>query len=137
MAGAYDSVPMKMEEMMSKDPTLAAVDVPNDEANGKLPDPPVRYGEPLPSHHIPLYMKPVRTPTRRLRIVCIGAGISAMNLAHKIYHEWNDALGDYTELVLYEANESLGGTCKTTTTLSSCALKKLTLLQGSSMSIQA
>ena len=137
MAGAYDSVPMKMEEMMNKDPTLAAVDIPNDEANGQLPDPPMRYGEPLASHHVPLYKKPLRTPTRKLRVVCIGAGISAMNLAYKIYHEWKNALGAYTELVLYEANESLGGTCKTTTTVSSRAPEKLTLLQGSSMYIQA
>lgn len=110
MAGAYDSLPRTMAEMMEKDPTLASIDTPNDDANGQVPDPPVRYGEPLSSSHIPLYKRPMRSPTRKVRIACIGAGISAMNLAYKIYHEWKDALGDHTELVLYEANEDLGGT---------------------------
>ena len=53
----------------------------------------------------------MRTPTRKLRIVGIGAGISAMNLAYKIYHEHhlieNDIVSDYR---IYEAHEEIGGT---------------------------
>lgn len=109
MAGILDSKPSTMEEMMDKDPTLVVNGNP-DQANGGTPNPPERYGEPLPSSWIPLYKKSMRTPTRKLRIGCIGAGIAAMNLAYKIYHEWKDILGDYTELVIYEANEELGGT---------------------------
>lgn len=95
--------------MMSTDPTLVVNGVP-DEANGERPNPPERYGQPLPENWVPLYKKPLRTPTRRLRIACIGAGISAMNLAYKLYYEWRKPLGDLTELVIYEANESMGGT---------------------------
>ncbi|SMR44755.1 unnamed protein product [Zymoseptoria tritici ST99CH_3D1] len=86
MAGAFDAAPRTMRDMMEKDPTL---DVKNDadEANGETPSPAERYGEPLPSNWIPMYRKPLRTPTRKLRIACIGAGISAMTLAYKIYHE--------------------------------------------------
>ncbi|CAK1354968.1 putative sterigmatocystin biosynthesis monooxygenase stcW [Cercospora beticola] len=109
MAGAYDSMPQTMEDMLSKDPTVAATSL-NDSANGEVPDPPMRYGEPLPDNHIPLYKKPSRTPTRKLRIACIGAGISAMNFAYKIYHEWKETLGENVELVLYEANDDIGGT---------------------------
>jgi protoporphyrinogen oxidase len=54
-----------------------------------------------------MYRKPLRTPTRRLRIACIGAGISAMNLAYKIYHERQDL---NCELVVYEGREDMGGT---------------------------
>ncbi|KAF7185128.1 putative sterigmatocystin biosynthesis monooxygenase stcW [Pseudocercospora fuligena] len=110
MAGIYVSEDkFTMEDMMEKDPTLEVNGIP-DEAIGPRPDPPERYGEPLPPDWIPLYRKPMRTPTRKLRIACIGAGISAMNLAYKIYHEWHDVIGDYTELVIYEANETMGGT---------------------------
>lgn len=94
---------------MSKDPTLILNGTPDD-ANGEKPNPPERYGEPLPPKWIPLYMKPLRTPTRKPRIACIGSGISAMNLAYKLYYEWKDTLGDITELVIYEANEDIGGT---------------------------
>ncbi|KAF2208808.1 hypothetical protein CERZMDRAFT_48524 [Cercospora zeae-maydis SCOH1-5] len=71
----------------------------------------MRYGEPLPDNHIPLYKKPLRTPTRKLRIACIGAGISAMNFAYKIYHEWKDTLGENTELVLWLVNVYPGVAC--------------------------
>lgn len=94
---------------MNKDPTLVVNGVADD-ANGPTPEPLQRYGEPLHSSWVPLYKKPMRTPTRKVRIACIGAGISAMNLAYKIYHEWRETLGDSTELVFYEANEDLGGT---------------------------
>lgn len=97
------------QKMMSKDPTLVVNGV-SDEANGERPNPPERYGQPLPDNWIPLYKKPLRTPTRKLRIACIGAGISAMNLAYKLYYEWRETLSDLTDLVIYEANESMGGT---------------------------
>lgn len=109
MAGSFDVNASSMEEMIAKDPTLVVNGI-HDQANGEKPNPPERYGEPLPADWIPLYKKPMRTPTRKLRIACIGAGISSMNLAYKIYHEWKDTLGDYTEIVFYEANEDMGGT---------------------------
>ena len=94
---------------MAKEPSLVVNGQPDD-ANGTRPDPPVRYGEPLPKEWIPLYKKPMRTPTRKIRIVCIGAGISAMNLAYKLYHEHKDRMGNFCELAIYEANQDMGGT---------------------------
>ena len=94
---------------MDKDPTVVVNGIA-DHANGPTPNPPERYGEPLHHSWIPMYKKPMRTPTRKLRIACIGAGVSSMTLAYKIYHEWRDSLGDVTELVVYEAHEDMGGT---------------------------
>lgn len=110
MAGSYmDNEPRTMEQMIARDPTLVANGI-HDEANGEAPASKSRYGKPLPPDWIPLYRKPLRTPTRKVRIACIGAGISAMNLAYKIYHEHADLLGEYVEIAIYESNEDIGGT---------------------------
>lgn len=99
-----------VEDLLAQDPTIQLNGHP-DEANGSTPDPPTRYGQPLPPEWIPLYRKPMRTPTRKLRVVSIGAGISAMNLAYKIYHEHKLIDGGILEsLRMYEANEDIGGT---------------------------
>lgn len=113
MAGAFDSRSVTMQEMMDKDPTLDVGGDP-DQANGETPSPFERYGEPLPENWIPMYRKTLRTPTRRLKIACIGAGISAMNLAYKIYHERKEL---NCELVIYEVNEDIGGTVSTSLAL--------------------
>ena len=98
------------EDMAAEDPTVQLNGIP-DEANGTRPDPPIRYGQPLPKEWIPLYRKPMRTPTRKLRVVAIGAGISAMNLAYKIYHEHRLIEKDIvSDLCMYEAHEDMGGT---------------------------
>lgn len=98
------------EGMLAEDPTVQLNGIP-DEANGPTPDPKTRYGQPLPDEWIPLYRKPMRTPTRKLRVVVIGAGISAMNLAYKIYHEHHLIDKDVvSDLCIYEANEEMGGT---------------------------
>lgn len=77
------------------------------EAIGSIPDPFERYGKPLPANWIPLYQKPTRTPTRRLRVITIGAGVSSMGLAYKIgVHK----LDEYIDHVIYEANSDIGGT---------------------------
>lgn len=105
-----------IEELYAQDPTVVLNGVPNDEANGTTPEPRIRYGEPLPPTWIPLYKKPMRTPTRKIRIVVMGAGISAMNLAYKLYHEHklarsnDDPDDDMVELTIYDTNEELGGT---------------------------
>lgn len=98
------------EDMLAQDPTVQLNGIA-DEANGTKPDPFVRYGQPLPQEWIPLYKKPMRTPTRPLRVVAIGGGISAMNLAYKIYHEHHLIdKGIVSELCIYEANKDMGGT---------------------------
>lgn len=69
-----------------------------------------RYGKPLPPSWIPLYQKPFGTPTRRLRIVTIGAAVAGMGFAYKLQHEHKlttECLVDHT---IYEANKDIGGT---------------------------
>ena len=62
-------------DLLADDPTIDNSSNPNDEANGETPEPFVRYGQTLPKEWIPLYRKPMRTPTRKLRVVAIGAGV--------------------------------------------------------------
>lgn len=97
-------------DLLAEDPTIQLDGIPDD-ANGPTPEPFERYGQPLPKEWIPLYRKPMRTPSRKLRVVGIGAGISCMNLAYKIYHEHNLIDKDIvSDLCIYEANEEMGGT---------------------------
>ncbi|OAG33842.1 hypothetical protein AYO21_12061 [Fonsecaea monophora] len=80
--------------------------------NGVVPvasdAPASRRGKPLPSSWVPLYAEPLRTATRKVRMVVVGAGFAGLSLAHKIYHEYK--LDSIIELVIYEANHDLGGT---------------------------
>ncbi|KAF4553101.1 Flavin-binding monooxygenase-like protein 9 [Elsinoe fawcettii] len=78
--------------------------------NGTSDDPPpqTRYGQPLPPSWMPLYDAPLRTPTRKLRVITIGAGVSAMGFAYQLHH--NHKLDDYVSHTIYEANSSIGGT---------------------------
>ena len=108
MAGAFINEGSSVEDLFAQDPTVILNGIP-DEANGETPDPPVRYGQPLPSQWVPLYKKPMRTPTRKLRVCVIGAGISAMNLAYQMYHDPR-MQSDIVELCIYEAHEEMGGT---------------------------
>ncbi|KAK3613668.1 hypothetical protein LTR22_028059 [Elasticomyces elasticus] len=63
MAGAY------MNEASSVDDLFANPD----DAVGPTPEPFERYGQPLPSQWSPIYKKPMRTASRKLRIYVIGA----------------------------------------------------------------
>ena len=106
MAGIYYSDATE-EDLYANDPTVQLNGIP-DQANGSQPNPPSRYGQPLPKEWIPLYKKPMHTPTRKLRVVTIGAGISAMGLAYKFHHEHK--MDDLLEHTVYEANDEIGGT---------------------------
>ncbi|KAI7779515.1 hypothetical protein LA080_000799 [Diaporthe eres] len=86
-------------------------------ANGTVPGATTRYGKPLPPSWIPLYQKPLGTPTRRLRVVTIGAAVAGMGFAYKLQHvhkmttEGIDGSEDpLVEHTIYEANEDIGGT---------------------------
>jgi cation diffusion facilitator CzcD-associated flavoprotein CzcO len=61
-----------------------------------------------PANWEPLLDQPAYTPTRRLRVVCIGAGMSGLMLAYKVQHEFK--LEDEIDLVIYDRNPELGGT---------------------------
>lgn len=109
MVGAYIDESASTSDLLEQDPTIIVNGNP-DEANGGTPDPFTRYGQPLSQQWIPLYKKPMRTPTRKLRMGVIGAGISAMNLAYKIYHETDLHKTGMVELCIYERNPVIGGT---------------------------
>jgi hypothetical protein len=86
-------------------------------ANGTVPGIKTRYGRPLPPSWIPLYQKHFGTPTRRLRIVTIGAAVAGMGFAYKLQHEHKlttegvDGMeGPLVEHTIYEANGDIGGT---------------------------
>ncbi|KAH8754193.1 hypothetical protein F5883DRAFT_574049 [Diaporthe sp. PMI_573] len=76
-------------------------------------DPGIRHSEPLPPSWVPLYEMPMGTPTRKLRIVTIGAGVSGIGFAYNIRHMHRLSDGDpeaLTEHTIYEANNDVGGT---------------------------
>jgi hypothetical protein len=50
-----------MAGLYANDPTVDLTGDP-DKANGTEPNPPLRYGQPLPKEWIPLYRRPMRTP---------------------------------------------------------------------------
>ena len=52
--------------------------------------------------------QPAYTPTRKMRVVCIGAGFAGLMVAHKVQHELK--LEDEMELAIYERNPEIGGT---------------------------
>lgn len=59
---------------------------------------------------VPLNDVPAWTPTRRLRIVIIGAGYSGMMMAQKLQHKYADEMGKLVDFVIYEARSTVGGT---------------------------
>ena len=109
MSGVHMKETVSTYVTVANDPTVT-LNGSQSEVNGGTNEPSYRYGEPMPQEWIPLYKKPMRTPARKLRIALVGAGLSSMTLAYKIYHEHKDELGDLVELVVYEANDKMGGT---------------------------
>ena len=59
------------------------------------------------SNWVPILEQPIFT-RRKLRIVCIGAGLSGITLAHKIKHEFKAS--DDVDFTIYERNHDVGGT---------------------------
>lgn len=47
---------------------------------------------------------------RKLRVVCIGAGISGLTLAHDIMHKKGAGYEEYIDLAIYDKNHEIGGT---------------------------
>lgn len=62
-------------------------------------------------HHaknwVPLSQEPAYNP-RRMRIVCVGAGISGLTLAYEVKHD--KALEGFIDFTIYDKNENIGGT---------------------------
>ena len=56
----------------------------------------------------PLLEQPAFTRTRKMRVVCVGAGFSGLLVAHKVQHELK--LEDEVDLTIYERNPDIGGT---------------------------
>jgi len=59
---------------------------------------------------IPLNNTPAWTPTRKLRVIIIGAGYSGMMMAQKLQHKHATEMGKLLDFVVYEADSTVGGT---------------------------
>lgn len=59
---------------------------------------------------IPLHDELAFTPTKKLRVVTIGAGFSGLILAHKLQHEHVNEMQDLVDHVIYESKDVVGGT---------------------------
>ncbi|TKX18371.1 flavin-binding monooxygenase-like protein 7 [Elsinoe australis] len=79
-----------------------------DQTHPDQPPQETRYGRPLPPSWVSLSDVPLRTPHRKLRIITIGAGVSAMGFSYQLYHA--HALTSSISHTIYEANDDIGGT---------------------------
>lgn len=52
---------------------------------------------------------PAFTPRRKIRIVTVGAGFSALTFAHKLQHQYPE-LQDMVEHKIFESRSDIGGT---------------------------
>ncbi len=59
---------------------------------------------------IPLYNVPAFTPTKKLRVITVGAGFSGLIFAHKVQHEYVKEMSELVEHVIYETKDVVGGT---------------------------
>lgn len=59
---------------------------------------------------IPLNNNPAWTPTRKLRMVIIGAGYSGMMMAQKLQHKYRDEMNKLLDFTIYESRSTVGGT---------------------------
>ena len=59
---------------------------------------------------IPMNETTAWTPSKKLRVVTIGAGYSGMMLAQKLQHKYAEEMDQIVEHVVYEARDSVGGT---------------------------
>jgi hypothetical protein len=56
----------------------------------------------------PLLQQPAYTPIRKMRVVCVGAGLSGLMVAHKVQHEFK--MENEVDLAIYDRNPEIGGT---------------------------
>jgi hypothetical protein len=61
---------------------------------------------------VPLNDVPAFTPSKKLRVVTIGAGYSGLILAHKIQHVYSKELDGLMDHVIYEAKDQPGVSLK-------------------------
>ncbi|KAK5120511.1 hypothetical protein LTR85_006166 [Meristemomyces frigidus] len=64
---------------------------------------------------VPLNDAPAWTPTRKLRVVIIGAGYSGMMMAQKLQHKYSSEMDTLLDFVIYEARSTVGGTWEANT----------------------
>lgn len=120
MAGSHDF------PNILKDSAAPSIESPSPTAQRRLEallssiEPPkTRYGRPVPECWVPVKEQPLRHP-RKLRVVTIGAAISAMNMAYEIQYGYENLgtdqegargkLEDVVEHCIYESNKEIGGT---------------------------
>lgn len=73
----------------------------------KLRDATIGENASKPSNWVPILEQPIYT-RRKLRIVCIGAGLSGLTLAHKVKHDFK--VSEDVDLQIYDRNHDVGGT---------------------------
>ncbi|PGH04287.1 hypothetical protein AJ79_07134 [Helicocarpus griseus UAMH5409] len=64
--------------------------------------------QPTPTNRIPIREEVLGKPSRKIRVISIGAGFSGLTLANKIQRTFK--LDDIIDHVLYEKNPEIGGT---------------------------
>lgn len=69
----------------------------------------IKVHENLAESAVPLYDAPAYTPTKKLRVITIGAGYSGLILAHKLQHQHLE-MQDMIDHTIFEARGDIGGT---------------------------
>lgn len=78
------------------------------ESNGIPPPSAHANGSSMEEITIPLNDVPAFTPTKKLRVVTIGAGYSGLIFAHKLQHVYNEEMDVLIDHVIYEAKDQPG-----------------------------
>lgn len=66
--------------------------------------------DPYAAVKIPMNDVPAFTPSKKLRVVTIGAGYSGMILAHKLQYKYEKEFADLVEHTIFESKDDAGGT---------------------------
>ena len=79
--------------------------------NNEIPPASVRArGKYMEEITIPLNDVPSFTPTRKLRVIIIGAGYSGLIMAHKLMYEHVEQMEPLADFTIFEAKSGPGGT---------------------------
>ena len=81
-----------------------------EETNGIPPADAYTHPEHVESITTPLNDVPAFTPTKKLRVVTIGAGYAGMTLAQKLQHKYAEEMGEIVDHTIYESKDQVGGT---------------------------
>ncbi len=101
-----------IEETRTDLPSVSVNGEPNESYNGTING----SANGIDSHAtqgsitIPMHNVPAFTPSKRLRVVTIGAGYSGMMLAHKLQYTYAKEFATLVEHTIFESKSEVGGT---------------------------